>query len=301
MSEKLNLTSVADSVRKLWKDKDPELAKSVGVGSNLSNPMEGDFIRMPEWWLQMSNTPGIPFGRMVMLAGDSDSGKTSAAIMAMKAAQEQGCVVIYVETENKTTLEDLKTWGVDAEAVLLVKQTIAERAFQLMFDTWDAARKAYPTHKLFVVFDSIGNTISDRDAEIDLTDQKQKPGGKGQINRLGLNKMVAKMEQDKAAVMVINYTYDNIGSPGKTNAGGKAVNFFSSLTYQTMRKQWLEKTVKGQKVRIGAEVIWKLFKNHINKQNPGLKEAIFRITAEGMKLVDKSVPQDKSDVNTETE
>ena len=97
--------------------------------------------------------------------------------------------------------------------------------------------------------------------------------------------MISKRDEDNAAILVINYTYDNIGSPGKTNAGGKAVNFFSSLTYQTSRKQWLEKTVKGEKVRTGARVQWRLFKNHIDKSNPGPKNVEFDITSEGFKIV----------------
>lgn len=86
------------------------------------------------------------------------------------------------------------------------------------------------------------------------------------------------------AVLMINYTYDNIGSPGKTNAGGKAVNFFSCLTYQTSRKQWLEKTVKGEKVPIGTKVQWRLFKNHLDKSNPDPKSIELDITADGIKL-----------------
>ena len=102
-----------------------------------------------------------------------------------------------------------------------------------------------------------------------------------------MNKLIAKRDENDVAVLMINYTYDNIGSPGKTNAGGKAVNFFSCLTYQTSRKQWLEKTVKGEKVRIGARVQWRLFKNHIDKSNPGAKSIELDITAEGIELAGK--------------
>jgi hypothetical protein len=56
------------------------------------------------------------------------------------------------------------------------------------------------------------------------------------------------------------------------------------LTYQTSRKSWLEKTVKGEKVRYGAKVQWKLFKNHIDKTNPGPKVIELDITKEGIEL-----------------
>jgi len=281
---KFDLTSIVSEVKKQFKGND-KLSKRIGVGSNLSQLEEKDFITMPDWWQQITGVPGLPFGKIVMLAGDSDSGKTSAAIQAMKAAQEQGVGIIYVETEGKTTEQDLRNWNVDPSGVLLVQSTIAEEAFELLFSAWDSFKKQYPGERLLVVFDSIGNVVSQRDSEIDLTEQNSQPGGKGKINRLALSKMVAKRDEDNAAILMINYTYDNMGSPGKTNAGGKALNFFSSLTFQTSRKGWAEKQVAGKKVRIGAEVVWKLFKNHLNKGANHQKEVILRITAEGISVV----------------
>lgn len=280
---KYNLDKVVSDAQKLH-NKNPSKLSNIGLGSKLRGLQDSDFLIMPEWWQKGTNTKGLPFGKLVMIAGDSDSGKTSCAIAAMKAAQEQEVAVLYVETEGKTTTQDLQSWGVDTDQVMLVQESIAERAFEAMFALWDGFFKSYPKGKLLVIFDSLGNVVSQRDSEIDLTSQSQKPGGKGQINRLGLNKMIAKRDENDVAILMINYTYDNIGSPGKTNAGGKAVNFFSCLTYQTSRKGWLEKTSKGEKQRVGAKVQWKLFKNHIDKSNPGPKVIELDITAEGISL-----------------
>lgn len=281
---KFDLGKVVSNVQKLYAKNPAEMGK-IGVGSTLRTLADENFLTMPKWYQQATHTKGIPFGKIVMIAGDSDSGKTSCAIAAMKAAQEQGVGVLYVETEGKTTTADLTNWGVDPTQVMLVQESVAEKAFTKMFQLWDGFFDSYPDAKLLLVFDSLGNVVSRRDSEMDLSESNQKPGGKGQINRMGLNKLVAKREEDEVAVLLINYTYDNIGSPGKTNAGGKAVNFFSSLTYQTSRKQWLEKTVKGVKIRTGARVQWKLFKNHINKVDPGPKVVEFDITSDGFTLV----------------
>lgn len=288
---KYDLNKIVEETQKLY-NKTPNKLSNVGLGSKLRGLLDSDFLIMPEWWQKGTNTKGLPFGKIVMIAGDSDSGKTSCAIAAMKAAQEQGVAVLYVETEGKTTTQDLKNWGVDATQIMLVQESIAERAFEAMFALWDGFFKSYPSGKLIVIFDSLGNVVSMRDTEIDLTTANQKPGGKGQINRLGLNKLVAKRDENDVAVLIINYTYDNIGSPGKTNAGGKAVNFFSCLTYQTSRKGWLEKTVKGVKMRTGAKVQWRLFKNHIDKANPGPKSIELDITADGIQLAGESNEND---------
>lgn len=277
---KYNLNKVVENVQKLYKENN-----KVGAGNDLKSLADGSFLVMPEWWQKATNTKGIPIGGYVMLAGDSDSGKTSAAITAMKAAQEQDFAIIYVETEGKTSTQDLLNWGVDPAQVMLVKSSIAEEAFDNLFRLWDNFFKTYEDGKLLVIFDSIGNVVSKHDMDSEQSSTNQKPGGKGKSNRVGLNKLIAKSRGGNVATLLINYTYDNIGSPGKTNAGGKSLNLFSSLTYQTTRKGWIEATVKGQKVRKGAKVVWKLFKNHIDKANPGPKEVELDITAEGVHYV----------------
>lgn len=280
---KFDLTKIVNKVQNLY-DKSPNKLGSVGVGDKLKSMEDINFLIMPDWWNKATNTKGLPFGSYVMIAGDSDSGKTSAAITAMKAAQEQGVAILYVETEGKTTTKDLVSWGVDPTQIMLVKSSIAEEAFDMLFKLWDGFLKEYPKAKLLVIFDSIGNVVSKHDMEMDMTTTNQKPGGKGKTNRAGMNILIAKASSGNVATLIINYTYDNIGSPGKTNAGGKALNLFSSMTYQTSRKAWLEKTIKGEKVRIGAKVQWKLFKNHIDKSNPGPKIVELDITSKGIEI-----------------
>jgi len=244
-----------------------------------------EYVEMPDWWKKATNTKGLPFRKIVMIAGDSDSGKTSCSIAAIKAAQEQGVQVLYIETEGKTTKKDFVDWGVDPSKVNVLQESVVENIYDEVLAFIDSQIESNPDTKLLVIFDSIGNVISKHDSERSMADSGTKPGGKGKSNREGLNKLIAKRTQHDIALLIINYTYDNIGSPGKTNAGGKAVNFFSSLTYQTTRKGWVEATVKGQKVRKGAVVTWKLFKNHVDRSNPGPKVVEFKITSDGFEYL----------------
>ena len=98
-----DLSKIGEKLSEKYKDKDPELASSFG-----HSDVDYGMIKMPEWWQEGTRVEGIPFGKIVMLAGRPDSGKTSGAMAAMKAAAEQGCAVIYCETERKTSEEDLK-------------------------------------------------------------------------------------------------------------------------------------------------------------------------------------------------
>ena len=255
------------------------------LGSEMTDVEDLEYVELPEWWKAATNTKGLPFRKIVMIAGDSDSGKTSLAIASIKAAQEQGVDVLYVETEGKTSKGDFTAWGVDPSKVFILQESIVENIYDDVLAFIDDRIESLPEKKLLIVIDSLGSVISKHDAERDMAESSSRPGGKGKSNREGLNKLIAKRTQHDIALLLINYTYDNLGSPGKTNAGGKALNFFSSLTYQTSRKQWIEKTVKGEKVRVGARVQWKLFKNHINRASPGSKVIEFDITATGFSLV----------------
>lgn len=284
---KFNMNSIVDDVKKQFKS--DKLAVKLGTGNRLRQLTDSDFLKMPKWWVEVTNTPGLPYGAGVQFAGKTDSGKTSVALEAIKAAQEQNHGVIYIETENKTTERDLIQKGIDPSQIAIIRTTVSEEAFDMLFTVWSKFESKYPDTPLLIVWDSFGNMVSQRDSELTMLDGKQKPGGKGASNRLGLSKLIAKFEQtNKVALFIVNYTYSNIGSPGRTNAGGEALGLLSSLIYQTARRGWIEKTVKGEKVRIGAQVQWTLYKNHVFKDTPGPKQVLVNITAAGLEVVGKS-------------
>jgi RecA/RadA recombinase len=282
--KKFDMGSIASDIRKEFKDK-PKMAKLVGVGTNLSELNDSDYLVLKPWWKQATGVPGLAYGRITQIAGNSDTGKTSLVIESMKAAQQQGVGVIYVETEGKTTKADLTTWGVDPDGIILIQTPVAEEAFQLLFEAWDRFKEKYPDSKLLVCFDSIGNTVSLRDADLDMTEQDSKPGEKGKVNRMGISKMIAR-RTDEVAILVVNYIYANIGSHGDTAAGGKALHLYSSLILFTKRIGWIESQIKGTKRRVGAEVKWSLIKNHLLKNDDSLKDFTLRITKDGISLAD---------------
>ena len=57
------------------------------------------------------------------------------------------------------------------------------------------------------------------------------------------------------AILIVNYTYANIGFKGQTNAGGKALNFFSTIILQSKRIGWVDITRNKVKVRAGAKFV----------------------------------------------
>jgi RecA/RadA recombinase len=271
---------------KMKKNLSADIAKNIGMGDALPQLTAEDFMPMPKWWVSATKTPGLPYGRIVMLAGDTDSGKTSAAIQAIKAAQEQDVHVLYMETENKTTEEDFKNWGVDPSKVWVIPNNIAEKAYDALFTMVRGFKEDNPTGKLLVIIDSMGNVVSQRSSSMELSEDSEKPGEKGKINRMALEILISLVSgSTQIATLLINYTYDNIGfGHGKTNAGGKGPSQFSSLIYQTQRKGNLYKDIKGVKTKVGAEVVWTLYKNHLFKNNPGPHKVTLTINSKGVEV-----------------
>lgn len=281
---KIDFKALSEKIRKSFKD-DKRSAQVFGTGADIITPNKPeDFVVLDAWFKEATGVLGLPFGYVFMIAGNTDSGKTSFAIEAMKAAQEQGISVILVDTEKKTTGARLVARGVDPEKLALIRPDYLEDAYDGI-DTWiEYIKDADPSGRILIVFDSLGNTPARAEAATEVDDSLQM-GLAAKVNKRGFRRLVPKLNKEKIHILVINQTYANMGSPGRTNAGGNAVDFFSSLTFQTSRFKWLEKTLKGEVVRVGARVQWTLYKNHLFDGTALNKKIQIDITNEGMKLV----------------
>jgi RecA/RadA recombinase len=296
-TSKKDLKDIIAQAQKSFKD--PRMKNKLSTAAELqsisNNP--DDYIRLPEWYKEAYGVPGIQFGKSVVWAGPSDSGKTSFCIEVMRAAQQQGVQVIYVETELKTTLEDLTNAGIDTDLVALAQSAIIEEAWELMFAMWDAIHANDPTTRVLVVFDSLGNTVSQHDKEINMMEQNSKVGGSAKTNRLGMNKLVAIAQERNAALLVISRTYANLNAPGKTVAGGQALAFFATVVTETTRVGWITGTTQGVTIRKGAEVEWRIRKNHYakalktadGKPLPLPEKTRFTITEKGIQRKGKAI------------
>lgn len=290
---KFDFTSVVSDIKNsLKKDKKGEMLDLVALGSDLADASKDpkDFVIMPSWFEKSFGILGLPFSRMIQISGDSDTGKTSLAITAMKAAQEAQHGVIFVETEGKTSPQDLEDWGVDPKGVILLRTNITETAYELAFRAIENFFSTYPKDKVLLIFDSFGNTISNHDEDLDITSAHQKVGGAAKTNRLGLGRLITLMNKHPIAVLVVNYHYSNLGSVGVTQAGGKALKFYSMLVIESARMgDWI-RTSKGEQVKAGTFVKFVARKNHYAKTATDAqgnrrmlpKELKLRISAAGM-------------------
>lgn len=261
-----------------------------------------EFVVGPEWWQQMTGTLGIPYGFMIQVAGTTDSGKTSLAIEFLRKAQEQNVIPIWADTEGKTTRLRLTQWGADPDRMLLLKPKTLEEMYEGFDEYLETVDTMYGKDaKLLFIIDSLGNTVSETEAEVSIRDSVQM-GKRANINNRGFSRIASRMRmRGNMSVLIVNQTYDNMGSPGKQNKGGKNKDFYSALIFQTSRIGWIEGTVKGEKVRKGAKVKYSVYKNHLidNDQIYG-KAYELDITAKGIALKGE-VPEEFKKITPEQE
>ena len=197
----IDFKAAAEEIRATYKDK--KKASMISTGAEMTTPTEPeDFVVMPEWFARMSGTLGLPFGYVVMIAGNTDSGKTSFTIEAMKSAQRQNVNVILVDTEKKTTSRRLEQWGVNPEQIARVQPEYLEEAYDGI-DKWiDYIKNADEDARILVVFDSVGNTPAFKETENSVDDTLQL-GLAAKSNKRGMRRLVPKLKRDNIAMLLI--------------------------------------------------------------------------------------------------
>lgn len=284
-AKKLDMASIAKKVKASFKG-DENKASIFSTGDQLKNPE--DCIILPEWFSNEFKIKGLPFGYIFEWAGKENSGKTSFAIQAMKAAQEQGVHVILADSEKKTTKSRIEAWGVKAEDVALIQPNYLEEMFDGIELYVNAIKDADPDGKILTVIDSLGNTPSIKEMDTTNEDTMQL-GAAAKASKRGFRRLVPRLGKDKIHMLVINQTYDNLGSHGQSRTGGKGLDFFASVIMHVNRMADIKGTVKGQEIIKGITSIWTVYKWHLF-DDTGVqgRKLVVDITKDGIALSKKN-------------
>ena len=69
--------------------------------------------RLLDYIVSNRETGGLPEGRIVEIFGPPSIGKSHIAIQIARSTQAMGGIVVYIDTENATSVENLSLLGVD--------------------------------------------------------------------------------------------------------------------------------------------------------------------------------------------
>ena len=204
---------------------------------------------------------GLPVGRITEIYGDEATGKSLIAAQVAAIAQQEGHIVLYIDTESAVSLDIMKEVGVNTEELMYtVPETIdgAQGVFQLMENAID--REGLKDKLLVIIWDTIAATSSIREMEGDYG--RATMGQHALLISQGLRKISPRISKNRVCALFVNQTRVKLGIMFGDNVatfGGKAVAFYSSVRIELTGGK---KIKKGKQV-IGIENMARIVKNKV--------------------------------------
>lgn len=250
---------------------------------------------------KLSGLPCVPYNKIIQLAGDSDTGKSTLSGEVMASAQNTDHLVILEDTEDKFDANRFdKNFGGSSKDILLIKTNEILQGGEKVRKSVIATKTKYPDAKILIVIDSIGAAQSRSHAERELDSEKHgQPGQDAKENSQLMKMLVGLMNKypDSIAVILVNTVYAKIGfmQHGNAEAGGKKIKFHSSLVVQLKAIKTLTKTVNKKKVKYGMLSRATVSKNHLSQSETSIHQLDFEITAAGTSISSELTDDEEND------
>lgn len=205
---------------------------------------------------------GLPVGRIVEIFGPPSIGKSHIAIQIAKSTQEMGGIVVYIDTENATSVDNLGLLGVDiTKRFVYVDTHCTEEVLSIAEKTIIKAKALQKDVPITIIWDSVAAT-SPKDELLGDYD-KQTIGLNARVISKGMRKITGIIANEKVLFICLNQIRTKVGvmyGDPTTTPGGKAIPFHSSVRIKLGAGQQI-KDKKGNIV--GINVSAKTIKNKV--------------------------------------
>lgn len=195
---------------------------------------------------------GYPVGRIVELYGPESSGKTTAALEAVKSVQEKGGIAAYVDAEHALDPNWAERIGVNIDDLYIAQPDSGEAALDITEMLVNSGAVD------LIVVDSVAALTPEKELAGEMGDTNV--GLQARLMSQALRKITGAANNTKTTVIFINQLREKIGvffgSP-ETTTGGKALKFYASIRIDIRRIE----TLKEGGNPIGNRVRLKIVKN----------------------------------------
>lgn len=207
---------------------------------------------------------GFAEGRIVEIQGASSSGKSHIAYECIKSCQKQGGIAVYIDTENATSLENLKKVGIDIKnRFVFVQSSCIEEVFAVAESAILKARGMTKDVPVVIIWDSVAATAPK--AELEGEYDQNTIGLAARVIGKGLRKITNIIGNQNVLFLLINQQRQKIGvmfGDPTTTPGGMAIPYACSTRVSITSSG--QKQVKDSKGNvIGISVSAKTIKNKI--------------------------------------
>jgi recombination protein RecA len=205
---------------------------------------------------------GLPEGRIVEIFGPPSIGKSHIALQICKSTQRMGGIVVYIDTENGTSVENLKLLGVDVnKGFVYVDTHCTEEVFEVAEKTIMKAKAMAKDVPITIIWDSVA--ASSPKAELLGEYDKETVGLQARAISKGMRKITGIIGDQSILFVILNQIRSKIGvmhGDPTTTPGGMAIPFHASVRIKLSSGMPIKN--KADEV-IGINVIAKTIKNKV--------------------------------------
>ena len=205
---------------------------------------------------------GLPEGRIVEIFGPPSIGKSHIAIQIARSTQRMGGIVVYIDTENATSVENLGLLGVDiSKRFVYVDTHCTEEVLSIAEATIMKAKAMDKDIPVTIIWDSVAATSPK--AELVGDYDKESIGLQARAISKGMRKITGVIANQNVLFVILNQIRTKIGvmyGDPTTTPGGKAIPFHSSVRIKLGAGQQI--TNKDKEV-VGINVSAKTIKNKV--------------------------------------
>jgi recombination protein RecA len=191
---------------------------------------------------------GLPEGRIVEIFGPPSIGKSHIATQIARTTQNMGGIVVYIDTENATSVENLGMLGVDvSKRFVYVDTHCTEEVLSIAEATIMKAKAMDKDIPVTIVWDSVA--ASSPKAELLGDYDKESIGLQARAISKGMRKITGVIANQSVLFVILNQIRTKIGvmyGDPDTTPGGKAIPFHASTRI---------KLGAGQQIKDGDDVI----------------------------------------------
>jgi recombination protein RecA len=206
---------------------------------------------------------GLPEGRIIEIFGPPSIGKSHLAIQVARSCQHMGGIVVYIDTENATSVENLSLLGVDiSKRFVYVDTHCTEEVLSIAESTIMKAKAMDKDVPVTIIWDSVA--ASSPKAELVGDYDKDSIGLQARAISKGMRKITGVIANQNVLLICLNQIRTKIGvmfGDPTTTPGGKAIPFHSSVRIKLGAGQRIEN--KNKEV-IGINVSAKTIKNKVS-------------------------------------
>lgn len=205
---------------------------------------------------------GLPEGRIIEIFGPPSIGKSHIAIQIAKSTQQMGGIAVYIDSENATSVENLKLLGVNiTKNFIYADASCTEKVFALAESVIMKTRSLKQDIPVTIIWDSLAAT-SPKDEILGDYD-KNTVGLQARVLSKGFRKITQIVGSNRVTFVVLNQTRTAIGQlygDNQVPSGGKALPFHASVRIKLGAGKQIE---NAKDEVIGIHVNAKTIKNKV--------------------------------------